>query len=894
MSASFLKTKLNVPPQRPNFVMRPRLVDHLEEGQHQRYRLTLISAKAGSGKTTLVSEWVHGQARPIAWLSLDSSDNAPLRFFSYLIAALNELGINTNPSLLSQLETSPLPAPEEILSELINLISTPLLVIFDDFHLIETEWIHQAVDFLVEHIPPSLHLICITRVDPPLPLARLRARGQIVEIRDNDLKFTEAEAAQFFNEAMGLDLPADAVSTFEGRTEGWIAGLQLAAISIKGRQQEGDLSAFITAFGGSNRFILDYLMEEVLNQQPEIIQEFLMDTAILNRMCGDLCDAIRYGQRVTNEESRSANILEQLEHANLFVIPLDDERHWYRYHHLFADLLTSTLKQQKSETQVRELHRRASRWYYDQGNLEESMHHAMAAEDYEWAASLIDQNLANMFSRSEVPVLLGWIERIPEAVIKGMPWIDVHRANSLVISGKPGEAITLLDEIEKKLSTEMPRYTELLGHVTAIRAYSANLCGDAAQAIEMAEYAREHLPADHITGLGMAAYTLADTYFACDDFERAARVLLEMIKIGEKTAQLMILIPALCELAMIRKAQGRLQQAEELLDQAYQWLVDHNSLEIRLRCSYEFDMAELLRERNQLDAAYKHALLGDEYRKRHGGYLMVGDLTLMRIYQARGDTQRALKTLHTAEQIMEAHQFQLAIYTEFKTARVLQWLAVGDLDKAAHWAEECTGGTEREQIALARLWLAQGQINEAQQVLAPLSEAAEDGGRSGRLIEILCLQALALDALTLPEQALDVLTQAISIAQPEGFVRTFLDLGDPLLPLLEQVSAQEALTGKSGTAESLIADYARQLVTTYKDEDKTELEENAQSLVSPLTEREMEVLRWLAEGLTNKAIAEKLVVAPSTVKQHLKNIFSKLDAHTRTEAVAIGRQLELL
>ena len=410
----------------------------------------------------------------------------------------------------------------------------------------------------------------------------------------------------------------------------------------------------------------------------------------------------------------------------------------------------------------------------------------------------------------------------------------------------------------------------------------------------MAELAIEYLPADHIAGLGTAIYTLADTYFSRDDLERASQVLLEMVKIGEKSTQLMILIPALYELAIIRKAQGRLHQAKELLDQAYQWLVGHNSLEIRLRCSYEFGIAELLREWNQLDEAYDHAQLGDEYRKRFGGYLMVGDLTLMRVYQARGDAQRALEALHTAEQIMEAHQIQLAICTEFKTARVLQWLAVGDLDKAAHWAAECNGGTEREQITLARLWLAQGRVEEAQQALSQLIKLTEEGGRTGRLIEILCLQALALDELMKPDLSFDAVFQALSLARPEGYVRTFLDLGEPLQNLLERVSRQKTSTKKHGAADNLTIEFAHELILAFKLEAKAQPEQNTQALLSPLTERELEVLQWLAEGLTNKAIAANLVVAPSTVKQHLKNIYSKLDAHNRTEAVARGRELELL
>ncbi|MFC1879523.1 LuxR C-terminal-related transcriptional regulator [Chloroflexota bacterium] len=894
MSVSILKTKLNIPPQRPGFVMRLRLAARLEEGQHQRYSLILISAKAGSGKTTLVSEWIHQQSIPTAWLSLDANDNEFFRFISYLAAALNELGITINQSVLRQLKTPPFPTPETLISEIINLVSTPVIIVLDDFHIIQNEQIHQAVEFLVEHKPANLHLICITRVNPPLSLPRLRARGRVLEIRDNDLKFTSEEAAQFFNKTMELDLPPEAVSTLEERTEGWIAGLQLAAVSIKGRQGKGDLAAFITTFGGTNRYILDYLIEEVLGQQPLVVQEFLLDTAILDRMCAKLCDTIRDHTEEADRIGGSQKILEQLEQSNLFVLPLDEERRWYRYHHLFSTLLRSTLSQKKTDAQIRDLNRRAGHWHKNQNNMEEAMQHAMAAQEYEQAAQLVEDNLARMFSRSEVPVLLSWIKKIPEEIIKGRPWIDIYRANTLVISGKPDEAVLLLDEVEKRISADTPRYMELSGHIAAIRAYSANLCGDAALAVEMAMLARDRLPEDHITGLGMAAYTLADTYFACDDLKQAGQVLCEMVKTGEKTTELMIIIPALSELALIRRVQGRLQEAEKYLDQVYKLLADSNSLEIRLRCSYEFGIAELLRERNRLDAAYRHALLGDEYRKRHGGYLMVGDLTLMRVHQARGDAQRALESLHTAERVMEAHQLQLAVCTEFKTARVLQLLAVGDLEKAAQRAADCSGGTEREMLALARLWLAQGRADKAHQTLTQLRKSAEAGSRMGRLIEILCLQALALDELKKSDQAVNIVFRALSLGRPEGFVRTFLDLGERLLKLLERVSAQGSTKEKSSTAHSLTIDYARELIKAFKLETQTIPEQKAQGLVSALTGRELEVLRWLAEGLTNKAIAEKLVVAPSTVKQHLKNIYGKLDAHNRTEAVARGRELELL
>ncbi|MEJ2266918.1 MAG: LuxR C-terminal-related transcriptional regulator [Anaerolineales bacterium] len=702
---------------------------------------------------------------------------------------------------------------------------------------------------------------------------------------------------------MALDLPAESVAVLEERTEGWIAGLQLAAITAKGHQQDGNLASFVKEFGGTNRFILDYLIAEVLQQQTRGIRNFLMETAILERMCGDLCDAVRFG--VEEETANSAEddlqrrdsqvILDELEQKNLFVMPLDDERWWYRYHHLFADLLKSTLKQHKTEGQIRALHHRACQWHQREGNLEDAMSHAMAAQDYEQAATMIDENIANMYSRSEVPVLLGWIEKLPEHIVRGSPWIDVHRANTLVISGRPGEVEPLLKDIEKRINPDAPRSSELRGHIAAVRAYAANLGGDAQRSIELASLAKKYLPDEHAAGRGTAAYTLADTYFACDDMENATQELHDMLQAGEKSNQLMIIILALCELAAVKKTQGQLHQAKALYDRAYQWLEDQDSLNYRLRCSYEFGIAELLREWNQLDEAYEHAITGDEFRQRLGGYLMVGDLALMRIHQARGDAKAALEALRTAEQIMEIHQLQAAISVEFKASRVIQWLAVGDIEMANRWAEECNGGSEREQIALARLWLAQGKAGEALSLLDRQHELAETGGRTGRLIEILALQALALKLQGQLVEAETVLSRALSLARPEGYVRTFLDMGQPLYELLTRIESHATKTKKPSPAIARITgDYVRELIKAFQREGEIQAKEKSQALVSPLTERELEVLQWLAEGLSNKAIADRLVVAPSTVKQHLKNIYGKLDAHNRTQAVSRGRELELL
>jgi LuxR family maltose regulon positive regulatory protein len=512
----------------------------------------------------------------------------------------------------------------------------------------------------------------------------------------------------------------------------------------------------------------------------------------------------------------------------------------------------------------------------------------MAAHDFEGAASMIEENVAIMLSRSEAPVLLGWIEKLPAPIVRGRPWIDVYRANALALSGRLEQTESLLDEVEERIEPGTPQASKLMGHIAAIRAYAANLRGDAARAIEMAALTETYLPDKHLNARGMAAYALAETCFAGDDMDGAEQASLKMLRVGEQTGRLLMAIPALCDLAAIRKVQGRLHQAQGFYDRARQWMVERRGLDSRVRCPYEVGLADLLREWNRLDAALEHAVTGIEYSQRYGVYslLLSGYVALMRILQAQGDVAGALDALRQAEQIGQTHHHRLAARIELRVARVGLWLAVGDVETAGRYGEECGGGSELEQIALARLWLAQGRAAETWRVLDGQRELAEAGGRTGRSIEIWSLLALALEALGQSGEADAALAQALFLARPEGYMRLFLDLGWPLYELLERSAASAPFAG----------DYVRDLLTAFRQEREAVplMPTLAETLADPLTERELEILHLLAEGLSNKEIGDRLVVAPSTVKQHLKNIYGKLGVHSRTQAVARGRELALL
>jgi len=895
------RTKLYIPATRPDLVLRPRLIKRLDEGLHAQNKLTLISGKAGAGKTTIANEWVQHLSLPAVWISLDAQDNHFNRFFNYFLAAFQQVGMKVSSALLSQMESGQSDWVELLLVDLFhsnNSKITPCILILDDYHLINNERVHQALSFLIENIPPQIHLVCLTRIDPPWPIPRFRARNQICEIRDCDLQFTTNEAQQFLRNALNLDLSEEEVYAINIFAEGWIAGLQLAAISFNNLKKKDKHVEFVNIFNSKNKFISDFILEEVFNQQPPEIQEFLLLTSLLGQMCAGLCDAIRNSNRnnepTIDEYHNSQEILDSLVKENLFLIALDNERIWFRYHHLFAGFLESMLSRKYSSEQIRNLHRDASIWLKSEGIIEEAVRHAIAAESYDQAATMIEENIANLYSQIRVPMLLDWIEKLPTDINKNHPWIEIHQANTLVISGQPENAEQLICDIERRIRWDTPQESELRGHIAAIRAYLSNLKGDTRAVVSFSELAESLLSDNFPTGRALALFSLADTRFACDEIAKSSSALQKMIELGKRSNQVLLLVQGLCELAKIRRVEGNLHLVKSLLEQAYKYLSDQGYLNSRLRCAYEFEMSELFREWNLLDAAQMHAEIGDEYRNRWGGYLLIGDLVLMRVHFACGDTHAAMEALHTAELIADTYKFQMGLTIEYKTSRVIQYLAIGDVNAASRYAKDCNGETEIEQITLARAYLAQNNINQALTILEQCVERAEKLGHTGRLIQILCLKAIAYRNKEETNFSIENLLHALSIARPEGFIRTFLDLGEPIEELLKQIFSTFESQDTLSERDRLMINYTAELLKAfYQERIKYSKADNQEKFIN-LTEREIEVLNFLSEGLTNKAIADRLIVAPSTIKQHLKNIYVKLGVHNRTQAVARGRELGLI
>ena len=979
-----LQTKLYIPPVRPELVSRPRLLERLNVGLGQippvfSRKLTLISAPAGFGKTTLVSEWVHEvRAHPVgahrdaplrvAWLSLDEGDNDPARFLAYLIAALRTIEANMAKGTLSALQSpgvadanTPPPA-EAILTSLINEITTiphRVLLVLDDYHLINAQPVHDALTFLIEHLPPQMHLVIATREDPHLPLARLRVRSQLTELRATDLRFTSSEAAEFLNQVMDLDLSAEDIAALETRTEGWIAGLHLAAISIQGRK---DTSSLIKSFTGSHRFVLDYLIEEVLERQSEGVQTFLLRTSILDRLCGPLCDAVRFGTAESADRSvraataradavlrRGASLhprgaglhldpsasgqetLEYLEHANLFIVPLDEERRWYRYHHLFADLLRRRLRQTQLE-QMPTLHLRASEWYEQNGFTDEAIEHSLRGDDFERAAHLIEEQADALWQRGEHAKLRRWLEGLPIELVFSKPQLCIYHAWHLFSSGQLDASEQSLQAAEEALGpgtdgareaspTERDQYPHadrerLQGRVAATRSFIASHQGDVPGIIQHARQALEYLPEQDSAWRSGAAIALGDAYAYKGDMAAAYQTRLDALEMSKAAGNIYLILTANLKLAIILRQQGRLQRAIEICQQQMQLANESGISQTVVVSGLLATWGETLVELNNLDGAIDQAKKGVELAERAGDVAMLGwsYLSLTRALLSRGDVAAAQELIQKMEHIDREYDMPPWIANLMAAWQARIWLAQNELEAASQWVGERgldtgkqpTPQHEMEYTVLARILLAQGRLDEATSLLQRLLKAAEAGSRTSSAIEILMLQALAFQAGGEPARAMTRLERALTLAEPGGFIRIFVDEGLPMAQLLYTAAAR-----------GMMSDYTARLLAAFDDGTKDDADAHirrtagqkrehpivrpssparstAEGLVEPLSERELDVLQLLAEGLTNQEIASRLFLALNTVKAHTRNIYGKLGVHSRTQAVVRARALGIL
>jgi LuxR family maltose regulon positive regulatory protein len=908
--AALLETKFYVPRSRRDLVPRPRLAERLDRGTA--LKLVLVSAPAGFGKTTLLTEWLAaGPAGPAderraAWLSLDRADNDPASFWTYVIAALRTAAPGVGESALALLQ-APQPRPiERVLTALLNDLGAhagDIVLVLDDYHVVDASDVQDGMAFLLDHLSPWLHVVIASRADPALPLARWRARGELAEIRAAELRFTPDEAAAYLNEMMGLQLTARDVAALEGRTEGWIAALQLAALSMQGRD---DVAGFIAGFAGDDRYVVDYLAEEVLQRQPDHVQTFLLQTSILSRLSGPLCDA------VTGQGGGKA-MLEALERGNLFLVPLDDRRRWYRYHHLFADVLQARLLDEQPG-QVPDLHRRASAWYQQNGEPPAAISHALAAEDFGRAADLVELAIPAMRRTRQEATVRGWLEVLPlgvlpDEVVRVRPVLSVHFAGALLSGGEFEGVDARLRDAERWLDATTARhegaparpaemvvadeeeYRRLPAEIEVYRAALALAQGDVPGTVRHARRALDLSPADDHLCRASAAGFMGLASWATGDLEAGHSAYAECMAGLRRAGYIADTFGCAIAMADIRLVQGRLGEAMRTYEQALQRASEQDGPVLRGTADMYVGMSEVHRERGDLQAATQQLLRSQELGEYNGlpqnPYRW--RVAMARIRQAEGDLGGALDLLNEAERRYVGDFFPNVRPVPALKARV--WIAQGRLGEALGWAHEqglsadddLSYLREFEHITLARMLLARSlgePVHQVTRLLERLLLAAEAGGRTGHVIEILVLQALALQAPGHIPAALTCLERALTLAEPEGYVRVFVDEGPPIGSLLRAAE-------KQGTTRTYVRRLLAAVSQTRQDSPVR------QALIDPLSERELDVLRLLGTELDGPAIARELMVSLNTVRTHTKNIYAKLAVTNRRAAVRRAAELDL-
>ena len=906
-----LATKLHVPRLGPGLVARPRLTERLDEGLGR--GLVLVCAPAGYGKTVLLAGWARRARPPPAWLSLDGGDNDPARFWRHALAALDRARPGVG-AWVGPLLGPPAPASfEPLVTALINELAAgpggdPVLLVLDDYHLIGAPQVHASVDFLLEHRPAGLHLVVAGRSDPPLALARLRARGQLAEVRAADLRFTAGEAAALVRQVATLPeaaLPDAAAAALTARTEGWAAGLQLAALSLRGQP---DVTGFVTAFTGSHRYVLDFLAGEVLDRQDQQLRAFLLETSVLERLCGPLCDAV-------TGRAGTQRLLERIERAGLFLVPLDEVRGWWRYHHLFADLLRARLQAERPD-RVPALHRAAATWHEQQGPADDAIRHALAAGETTWAARLIERQFDEYYNlRGEAATVQRWLSPLPADLLGSRPRLLLAQALLAAHGGDVAAAEPLLnaaerasgDAVDEPFEPTIGRAASMLVNVRALiaihRAYFAELRNDADGTSAFAAKALAEINEGERLLDSMSRWNRAVADWLCGRLAEAERAFVPSVA-GRQAAGLPTWSAwGSYELAQVQRAQGRLDAAMRTCRQALEFTAPPGRPPMPAAGPSYVGLGEVAYQRHEIDDALRHVTEGIRLCRQfiYTTPLAAGLATLAWLRQASGDPAGALDAIGEAVQAAPGPGGMLNTVPA-QRARLL--LAQGDLTGAARWTTEVRLSADDEpdyprepgHLVLARVLLARGEAGRALALLDRLHAAAAAQDRAGSLIEIGALRALALAAGGDEASAVAALAGALALACPQGHVRVFADEGRPMAVLLGRLIAAQ----RTGRAAARVPLECLARLQRAFDADSSAPGHRpgtaaaVQGIVEPLTSRELEVLQLLAAGMPNQGIARQLVVSLDTVKKHVSHVLGKLGAASRTEAVARARQLGLI
>lgn len=892
-----LATKLYVPSVRPNFVPRPKLLDRLSDGVKS--KLTLISAPAGFGKTSLLAAWLKQSEIPVAWVSLDAEDNEPTRFLDYLLWALQNIDESLGTTALEFLRSSH-PSPlKPALSGLINEIAVQnneFVIVLDDYHLIHELSIHESMAFFLQHLPPPAHLLIASRNDLPFPVARLRAKGEINEIRVADLRFDNDESAVFLNETMNLDLSAEDIGRLGNRTEGWITGLQLSALSLQGRENKSDL---INEFAGNDRFILDYLVEEVLGSQSPSVQDFLLQTAVLNRLSSPLCNAL-----TGNDDGQT--MLEQLERTNLFLFPLDNKAQWFRYHHLFSDLLRFRLKQQRRED-FYELHRQASLWFAENDLLEEAVVHAITAEDWEQALNLIEPIVVEFSGRKNFPLWGRWLRQIPENVLSNRPLLCLWNGSALLYKGEIALSEKYLTFAES--ATKIAEENFIKTFATSCRALLALGSGDQEK---LEEYSRKAVafanPSEPISHI-LAIHTQSISLYMAGEMEKAETSLLKTIPMAQAAKYLVLELWATDFAALTQIAMGKLSESAETGRKILQY-DKHDFTEqmlsayaILAKLEYEWNNLEKSREYLELSLSIRQEMDDKCYWVRIFDSLQF----LVPLMWFHGEKEAAIEMIDFETERLKSYNNQLGV-NQSKALKAELLLKQGDFEAVRRWAidREIESlapefNNEPEQIIFARFLIAQGKYEQTFELLSRLLPNAEKGKRGLAIIQILLLQTLALKHQGNEAEAVKLMEKLLLLTYKEGFIRTFIDEGEPVNSLLQTILKQR---GKEWETES--PPLLNYVVTLIKSFGETNLAIPIPTVQNqnkdlpwwysndPLSERELEVLGLVAQALSNQQIGDKLFISAGTVKRHISNIYQKLDVHSRVQAIELARKFRLI